>query len=499
MLKKTEFEKSYAFFFLVLFAVYLPVLQTHYLHTDDYFWSKWGEWNYKAVLSFMGSIGRPGGAILYWAFSKIQNFRDVYLFRLLAVLNGALIAWLLAGDLRKTGVRKEIAALLALIVGTLPSFQIFASYVSTLPHSVSVTLALLALRYQGRFFVSSLLLALAFSFNQVGALFFVVGIFTRIILCPPHELKSFLLKGGRALFQILAAGMFVYYIVFRIYLAMTHSEMGGKYDPSLFVQDYTARARWFFNGALFEAANLWNLHSRHLIPGILLAIFLGFWAVEASKTPKKERKWVGFQGVFALLCFPVGFAISLVSLSPSLEYRTYPVLGTLCLFLPALYVYKSVASNEKRVWFMSYILLLILFLGGTTANQAVFKFFAFPDSVEYRFVRNHIRQYLSSGKNLQWVHLIKARGPIAAPFEHHDFGEPTVRHEYNIRSFVLAALSETSAKAPIRITFGQDANSRNAVELLARNPDKVQFEATVHSLDSASDILIIDLTRVDLK
>lgn len=483
-------------FFILLTLTYLPILQTHYLHTDDFFWSKWGEWNLKAMMAFMNPIGRPLGAFVYYLFSQISEFRHTYLARLFAVLNVSVIAYLLFDHLKRIKVPNAVSFLLSLLVVTLPPFQIFVSYVSTIPHGLSVLFSLLAYLNWRKKFLSIFLLFIAFCFNQVGALFFIVAWATELVQVDPKKLKTWLKHEGKKSALTFLGGLSIYYVVFRVYIATSKVAIGGKYDPTVFVVNYGQRAAWFWEGALFEASNLWNLEPGLTIPLSLFFVFAVSWGFEARKGGIASL----VKAVLLLLCLPIGFAVSLASSGPSLEYRTYPVLSALCLLIPFLWAEKNSREEKKTSESFVLLLLIVCVLGMVRANKTVHQFFAFPDTLEFRYVRNQVRNYLKTGKPLKWVNVVRATGPIGAPFERHDFGEPTVRHEPNIRPFVLAALSETSVTGPVRITYTDSANAKGATELLPVSPDKVAFEGKGYPTDSDNEgMLTIDLTTVDFK
>lgn len=474
-------NKRLAFFgiFLVTIFTYLPSLGGTFLHTDDWFWSYWGGFSCPGVVNWILPIGRPLAGLIYCVFPLVTQFKWVWIFRLIGILNIGYIGCLLWKWMVRFRVESIAAFLVSILVIALPAFHVYSSYISTLPHGFAVTTSFLAAFAVDRAFsntnrnskigwglLGALLLICSLCLNQASALYY-VGVLAVPVLMS--DSKNFMKEQFRRLAgfaAILASAAGVYYLCFRISAKLFHFRDVGKYDGRNFVQDYGQRIKWFYNNPLLEAGNLWSVNPSRLFFSLVLLTLIIWFVWDFLREDEKRGTILKYFTAAALL--PAGYGISLMSSDPSKEYRTYAVLGSTFVFLLFLGFY-SIEWRRFRGRVRNSILIAfsaIAILASLVAHKTVAEYFVFSDTAEFQYVKNEIRNHLARGKDLKWIHVVVAQGPIAAPRQRNEIGEPTLRHTPNIEPLIWAALSELGLNLRPKVTTGQSLGDKNWVELI---------------------------------
>lgn len=451
--------------FLSVFFIYLPVIDGYYLHTDDYFWSYWGRFTCSGVVNWILPIGRPLAGLIYCFYPFVKDFRWVGIFRFISILDIGLAAFLLWKWMRKFNFSGLAACLVSLLIVTLPPFQVYASYISTVPHGMAVTASLFSLFCANRFAEEGkglipgiLFLIAALCLNQASALFLVAGLALGILLTPSENFSKLWSKKLFRYALILMGAMLTYYVVFRISSSLFHFRDVGKYDGRNFVKDYRQRFLWFLAQPLYEASNLWWVNPDYLTQGIVVLLIGIVMLLEGLRAPDKKQWFFRF-GILLLL-IPTGYGISLVSSEPSTEYRTYAVIGSFFVFFLFVPLVKLFPKTSLP------LLLCAAIMASVIANQNVTHYFVNCDSAEFRYVKNELRKHLNSGKKLDWIHMVTIGGPVAVKRQRNEIGEPTNRHTPNIEPLLLAALSELNVDLLPKITTSGRREDKEWVELV---------------------------------
>jgi hypothetical protein len=488
---------------------YLPSLGGYFLHTDDWFWSYWGGFQCSGVVRWILPIGRPLAGLIYCVFPMISDFRSMWLFRLFNVLNIAIIGVLLWIWMVRFKVEGYIAFLLSIMIVCLPAFQVFSSYISTIPHCLAVIPSFLAaflvddsFNFKDRFskFKRHLLavtfLVISLSLNQANALFYVAVLLVPILMLEGEKPSKNFTRKFSIYGCILACSFAIYYSVFRLSAALFNFRDVGKYDGRNFVTNYSERIRWFWKGPLLETSNLWSIQPKPLIFGVvvLLMIILVLWDLAAAK----KGSSLILKYILALAIFPASYGISLVSSNPSTEYRTYSALGSAFVFFLFIGAYSIVKRRcqAQVMEFVSVFFFLVCMGASVVANKTVSEYFVLSDSSEFRFVKNEMRKYLARGQPLKQIHILVAQGPIAAPQQRNEIGEPILRHTPNIEPLILAALSELGIKSRPKITTSNVLEDTRWTELVF---DHSTIDLSQNFYPPTKDgVLVIDVSSLRL-
>ena len=198
---------------VVLFSAYYPVWTGYYLHTDDYFWTRWGHFTPKEVLNFMAGFGRPLSGLLFLPIVYIKSLAGMNIFRFLSVGNLCVAAFLLFHWLCWHKFDRWFSSFLSTAVLTLPPFQVYASDLTAV-YGLAATLSILALIlvYRGSYVAAFLLLVMAFSLYQPCPSIYLALL--AVPLLTQKDLKSFIFwrKIIISLLVFIGAGC-VYYLL----------------------------------------------------------------------------------------------------------------------------------------------------------------------------------------------------------------------------------------------------------------------------------------------
>ena len=430
----------------VLLFAYYPVLTGYYLHTDDYFWSKWGHFPARDVLRFMTIAGRPLSGLLYACSVFAGNLAGMNVFRFLSVVNLCAAACLLFRWLCSYKCDRWFSAFLSAAIFTLPSFQVYVAFLSTAPDGIAVTLSILALILVHRADTRSapifynlaaiLFLVMAFTLYQHGACFYLT------LLCVPLLMD----KGRKIIVYLLvfAVATLLYYLPWRWWLewAAIPSNLTG-HDGRVFVTDFSRRWQWFMQTPFIEASNFWNINP---VRGVSY-VFMGFVATVLLCRLIIQKTWVSdlLRYVFLLALIPLSFFISLLSSAPPPAYRTYPALSAILLLVGILPLVFS--EKIKYRLFLGGLTCLLMIVGACWAHTTVENYFAIPDSKEIRYIIQSIRHAQQNGQaDFSGVAIVMINHPVAAGGQRNEIGEPSSAHGPNIRPIVMAALNELGIK-----------------------------------------------------
>jgi len=452
--------KKYAPYLLmagVLFFAYFPVLTGYYLHTDDYFWSKWGNFPPHDVLRFMTMTGRPLTGLLYACSVFVGQLAGMNVFRFLSVLNLCAAACLLFRWLCFYKCDRWFSSFLSAAIFTLPPFQVYVAFLSTAPDGLAVTLSILALvlvhradtRSAPTFYnlAATLLLVMAFALYQHGACFYLT------LLCVPLLMEK---DPGSVVFWrkifvclcVFALATLLYYLPWRWWLewAAIPSNLTG-HDGRVFVTDFSQRWQWFMQVPFIEASNFWNINP---VP-VVSYVFMGFVATVLLCRLIIQKTWGSdlLRYFFLLALIPGSFFISLLSSAPPPAYRTYPALSVILLLagiLPLVFVEKT-----KYRLSLAGLTCLLMIVGACWAHRTVENYFAIPDSKEIRYIIQSIKDAQQNGQaDFSGVAIVMINHPVA-PGARNEIGEPSSAHGPNIRPIVMTALNELGIKKEVRV------------------------------------------------
>jgi hypothetical protein len=501
--------------FSLLLAAFLPALHTCFLHTDDYFWSYWGDFSFASKLKFMSQVGRPLGAFTYHLMSKFHHMAQYNILRFISFLNICTLAFLTFRWLRSWKIAASAAFFLSVAIFTLPPYQVNVSYLSTGFYGMASTIAMFALLLAKQAYDqkrnyklagwSVFLLVLCFCNYQPGGMFYIAMFSVPLLLSRPQTFlkdwhKSIVFYAG-----ILVVAIIIYQILVNIGFALfaPHTPIGGKYDPRAYCENISERIHWYWNYPFVEIANLWRINSNVKTVKIVFAfIFLGplydlveVW-LDRKRNYKSFANWA-LKWVALLSFIPMTYMISLVSTHPSMEYRTYGPSMTVVLILAFFGVYLWLDSpffkNWKKKYLRQSVPILIAFLGLYMSSRTISDYFTVPDAAEFRSLSMAIERFHREKGPFSEIHIIV--GPRTA-FDRVDqrgeVGETTMRHPPNVWPMVRAVLSELGIKDPVRITISDKTAPDSWFEWTHTNGDIFTLKPVPVPVLNGPQVLVVD-------
>jgi hypothetical protein len=508
--------------FIFLLPAFLPALHAYYLHTDDYFWSCWGDFSYLSIAKFMSAVGRPIASLAYYVVGKVHHMYYFNFLRCLSFLNICLLALLSFRWLRAWKVASSTAFFLSIAIYTLPAYQVYVCYLSTAFYGFASTFAMFALLFAKKAFdqrqsketitfsvISVGLLICSFADYQPGGVFYIGMLSIPLLIAKP---RTFLRDWWRPIFfyaAIMLGGVVGYYLLLKVGYRIfnPHSPVGGKYDPRAFVKDYVGRAKWFWKAPLFESSNLWQINpSVNTARLVFFLIFLGplFDLLQLFLGERINledffnfvSKWVA---ILALI--PLSYVICLVSYDPSMEYRTYGPLMTVLLILSFFGVYfwldSSLFKFGKKKELKLIFPILVACLGIFQSSRTITDYFVTPDGAEFRSVSLAISRFIRKNGMFSEIHVIVGPpSPSDWLIQRNEVGETTLRHMPNVGPLVRAALSEQGIHDPlIRVSVSDINNPNEWIEWIHRDGDLATFARVPAPINNSPQVLVINRTE----
>jgi hypothetical protein len=462
----TDREESLArwkiFFSLtaVLLLCYAPVLVAPYAYADDYaLLAARARGEMAPDLRLKVSQGRPTYALLLDLFFP-RSFAYLGYLRLLGVVGIILLAWKLYRALGRAGWSRDHSFSMALIVCTLPPFQVYAACAvagffpfAALASASAFNLAERAFheRHPGRTWAlvagAVLLLLSALTIFQPAAMFF--WVFAAIILFKPEVSPSSVLP--RFLWYT-ATGFTGSILGFGVYKlgSARYSYMVPPLRSHL-TRDIGEKALWFFREPLTNALNLVNL-----TPDRSLAVSVGVVITGGLILYLRGRAmdWLS-KVVIALSLVPFSYLPNLLISESFAAYRTLSALTA----LTVVYAFFALWGYGRTLGLtvaspMTVGLRLAALISCFLAAHNVTAYFALPQSLEIKWLRGYLAQQDLSHRRSIYVISSSPKDSIAPAVRYDEFGLPSSFPAWSSGSMVYLLLREMDpdgGKLPIQV------------------------------------------------
>jgi hypothetical protein len=461
----------------VLLLCYVPVLVTPYAFSDDY------DLLYRVLRGEMAmewatkiAQGRPTHALLLNLFFRKGNIGDLRYLRLLGVAGIIFLAWRLYRTLLQVEWSSSLSWALAVIVCTLPPFQVYASWGVTVffPFAALASGGALSLAewafherrpwYKGGLVVGAvLLLLLALTIFQPAAMFF--WVFAAIRLFKPNAALLSVLRRFLWYTVIAFTGFLLGFSVYKLGATM----YGYTLPPSRshLTEDIGEKALWFFREPLLNALNLVKLFpNRWLAVGV--GVFITGGLLLYLRGTVKERLC---QLLIAFSLFPLSYLPNLVVAESFPAYRTLPALTAVVAVYAffALWGYRRVLGRFVTVPILTAGLGLAALASSFLAVRNVTTYFSLPQSRELELVRSYlVQQDFSQARSIYVIHS-PWWNSLAPAVRYDEFGLPSSYPSFSASSMVYILLHEIHpehANLPIEVVSAEDTVSPPADALV---------------------------------
>jgi hypothetical protein len=332
--------------------------------------------------------GCPTSAYLtYWAFAAAHNLDNLRFLRLAAVLGIALLAYLLLRALTRAGWPPGRSAALALIICTLPPFQVCAAWSLSFSVFYSCILAGLACRLTLRAAErprwqdvtgALALLLLAVTIYQVTIMYFVV--FAAIDLFRPDGSTDRLGRRLVWLSGMMMGGLVLGFLAYKIGLSLYRDILPP--GRSTLTHDIPGKLDYFFRAPLHDAlqfSKLWPVPYLSWIVGAFIGsgLFLYF------RGPLRRRLLL--LGL-AVIMVPGIYLPNLLAAENWGAYRTQLGLASL-LMVYAFFALHGWARTLGTLGAVDWLLPIAATLACMTATHNLIRYYAEPQMTELRIMR----------------------------------------------------------------------------------------------------------------
>lgn len=265
--------KIWLFLSLGFALLYAPVWFTPYLFLDEYsLFAQAIKGTLYPELKRVVAGGRPvyAGALCL-GFGSIDSITDFRFIRLISIFGIATTAWVFYLFLSRAGWSQKTALACSFILGTMPPFQVYASWAMCFLHSwvtaitglsvylINSTLNISLLwKRLGCFLAAMVILLIAFNIYQPAAMFF--WVFAAISLFGNKKLSfninRYLVYYGMAFF--LTAGFS--FILQRVFMSVYGDP--GIFQRAKLTFDVVGKLKWFIREPLLNALNFSKIQAQ---------------------------------------------------------------------------------------------------------------------------------------------------------------------------------------------------------------------------------------------
>jgi hypothetical protein len=449
---------------LTLVGLFLPVLVRTYGFTDDYslLWMGSGGGPNpafgKTIATAIAAGGRPvaslPAAALFSAAGTIENLQFI---RGLSVLGILAVAVLLHWRLVKAGLRAGPAALISVLMCSLPSFQVyafwatcfFAPYAALLGAGASILAASAASstdRRKAALFLAAvaLLLAAVLTYQPTAMFFWVL---LAVALIGAREEPRRAARVVRAHLAVAGVAFALAFLVLRVLTRLIGHDAPGSVARSGFTHQPLIKALWFVFVPFRDALSLTRLSGTTgsqwvaALVGILVVAAILHWRVGG---PTGSRRYV----VLAAALIPLSYLPNLVVRENWASFRTEGSLGPLLALyacLGAAGIWSMVRESlAPRISGQALITLDRMLVGAATllvaagvfaASDSLRRLLVEPQVVELRQLRGEVAALPSHVRRVAFV----MSAPRRALYE---FGEPSSSRSWPLAASVNLILRE---------------------------------------------------------
>jgi hypothetical protein len=447
----------------VLLLCYVPVLVTQYAFSDDY-----------SVLAtdHRGKIeleretkisqGRPTHALLIELFFHNRNIGNLRYLRLLSVAGIVLLAWSLYRRLLGAEWSSKVSFVVALIVCTLPPFQVYASWgveaffpFAALASGGALSLAERAFHERRPFCTlglaagAVLVLLLALTIYQPAAMFF--WVFAAIVLFKPGASLSSVLHRFLLYCVIAFTALLLGFSIYKLGSAM-YAYMLSPLRSHL-SQDIGEKALWFFREPITNALNLVKLSPKRWLAISVGVFMLGGLTLYLEGTAKERF----CKGTIALSIVPLSYLPNLVIAENWSSYRTLSALTSVIVIyiLFAIWGYGRVLGRSLPAAILTVGLSLAALTSSLLAAYNVAVYFALPQYAELQWLRGYLAEQDLSQAHSLYIIRSSWQDSIAPTVRYDEFGTPSSYPPWSSGSMVYLLLYEMNpehANLPIEVT-----------------------------------------------
>jgi hypothetical protein len=414
----------------------------------------------KNVLDASAVNGRPfSGLLADFLFSTAGTIDNLRFIRALKIVGIVALALLLHWALVRAGIKRAPAALIVVLMCSLPAFQVFSSWAVLVVAPCAALLgagaSLLTVAATGaprtvavdRLVGATAMLVAALLFYQPPAMFF--WVFLAVALLGASHDSGLAGRLVRAHLGVGAVALALAYVVVKLGVHAV-----GKTAPNAgrnaLTQDVGAKIHWFFQWPLYRSLNLFDLTPSLWFASLVAAIAAGGMLFLFRRETDRPLLYA----LFAVCLIPLSFTPSLVVAENSPTYRTeigisslialYLGLGAIGLWLTARDWLRPRVGSRTLVLAKRFAITISMAFVATSAFFAaknVLTLYVEPQSTELRLVRSQVAAVPSGASHVAFVELSRDQG-MTGFVTTDEYGLPSSQAPWTPEPLVLLILRE---------------------------------------------------------
>jgi hypothetical protein len=456
---------------LAIFAMFLPVVIVRYAFTDDYpilFIADGlgsSPWFSRNLFETQVTGGRPlAGLLQEFFFSAAGTIDNLRFVRLVGVVGIVALALLLHWALVRSGIKPALAALFAVLICSMPVFQVYGSwtvlfvapYAAILGGGASLLAGsaveeprgLVANRVVG---ATAMLLAALLIYQPPSMSFWV---FLAIAVVGARHDSRRTLRLARTHFGVAAVALALAFLTTKVAVHLLGSTTANSARNAL-THDPIGKARWFLNHPLYQSLNLFDLTPSPWFAVVVVIVAAGGILLLLDREGVRPLLYVGI----AVVLIPLSFLPSLVVEENSPTFRVQGALSSLVALyfcLGAVGVWLAARDRlELRLNYKTLIAADRVTFAAAAAFVAASAYAAAtnittlgvePQSTELRIIRSQVAAIPTGATRVAFVMSGWYQGMTTPLFE--ELGLPSSAVPWTAEPAVLLILREEGRLAP---------------------------------------------------
>jgi hypothetical protein len=451
---------------VTVFGIFLPALIVPYAFSDDYPILSIADglgsspWFGNSVVDTVAASGRPFAGLLdHLFFSTAGTIDNLRFVRLFAVVGIVALAFLLHWALVRSGIKPTVAALISVLVCSMPAFQVYGSWavLFNVPYAailgggasllavagVDAPRDLVADRLAG----AAAMLVAALLIYQSAAMFFWIFLAVALVGAADDSRRALRLVGTHFGIAVVAFGLA--FLVVKLALHVVGNAAPNTARTAL-THDVIGKVRWFFHGPLYGSLSLLDLTPSAWLAAPVATIAIGGILLLLRHQGVRSLPYV----VMAALLIPLSFLPNLVVAENSPTYRVqvsltslialYFCLGALGVWLtlrdwlrPRVSGRTLIAANGLAVTTAVAFVAASAFVAGKNVTSL----FVVPQSTELRMIRGQVALLPDGIQRLAFVQTGNDQG-MSKFVSVDEFGVPSSARPWSLQPSVLLILRE---------------------------------------------------------
>jgi hypothetical protein len=466
---------------LAVVGVFLPTVIVPYAFSDDYTdlymadgWGGTAQFG-KNIIDASAITGRVfSGLLIQWFFAAAGTIENLRFVRLVAVITIAALALLLHWALVRAGFSAFGAALVAVLLCTLPAFQVYASWAVLFSSPLAALLAGAASLFtvsavdgprqleRDRYLGAVFLVVAALLIYQPAAMFFWVFFAIALVGAARQSRRS--LRLVEAHFGVGFAALALAYVDIKVTVLVMGNSTTGAARNTL-SHDVVGKTRWFVHQPLYRSLNVFDLTPTPWFAALVAVVSASGIVLWLLRRGARPLLYVGV----GLVLIPLTYLPNLVVTDMWPAYRTQVAINALialylCLGAIGLWgtfggwLKPRVGADALVAFNRAALGLAVVFVVTSVATAArnVTTLFVLPHMTEQRLLRSRVAALPDGAARIAFIQT-DWYGGATRQVVYDEFGLPSSTRQWTLEPAVDLILNEegrlakTGPRPPVEV------------------------------------------------